>query len=583
MNIEGVWHIARFSWPGRFRPEPLSIQAATVLIGGAIIIAIAITTYVLTRQGLEAADRYLEAGAAAAEIESAADQLRSARLDLLQAGNQPSDAGNPVLIAIESSRLVEQATAKDGEFRRLLPAHETSLTHTAVASLRAGFDSYVQSPTQEHYATFTSVVAVVQAITDERSAEIRGRAMRYHDQVAVLLSSALVANIVVVVAVTVVVGATGLTTGRKLKSALREAEGEKADLRIAKQSVERRNTQLAALYQIVTEVAESLNLNYVVTTTVRETRKLLGADAVILRLVEDGQLVVAGFDADDSSDLRALSPLALGEGVVGRAAKRGKTILVSENVAEHVSDAEQIPEMATALVVPLIVGAKVVGALACWARVAGTFNEDDQLVLELMATQVATAVAAANVYAASEDAAHHDPLTTLPNRRQLVDDLRTDIAALIRDRRPLVVAMLDIDHFKQLNDEYGHRVGDVTLQRVAQTIRSSLRQEDRVYRYGGEEFVAIMPNADMEHGRQLAERLREQIAQLLLTGENLETVGPVTVSIGLASFPADGEDMGTLIRLADEAMYEAKENGRNQTRVHGAPAKTTQPKPRKAA
>jgi diguanylate cyclase (GGDEF)-like protein len=563
----------------KFLAEPLFIQTATVVAGGAIIIAITLTTYVLTRGKLDAADRSLDASAAASAIDRSADQLRSAGLDQLQEGRAGS--GHPVLIAIDSSRLIDDVTSSNHDFLRLLPPRDTGLTNRAVTALAPAFDAYVLAPTAETYAPFISAVAVLQAITEERSATLRGRAQTYQEDVARLLSSTLIADIAVATMVTLVVATTGLSTGRRLKNALEEAEAEQAGLLQANQAVERRNTQLAALYQVVTEVAESLSLSYVVTATVTEARKLLDADAVVLRLVGDGQLVVAGFDANETCDLSALSPVALGEGVLGRAAKRGKTILIRDHLNDHVAEAEHIPGMQTALVVPLIVGAKVVGTLACWARTPGAFSEDDQFVLELMAAQVATAVAAANIYAESEQAAHHDALTTLPNRRQLVDDLRTDIGGLIRERRPIVVAMLDIDNFKKLNDEYGHRVGDVTLQRVAQAIRAALRQEDRVYRYGGEEFVAIMPNVDMEHGKQLAERLREQVAQLLLTGENLETVGPVTVSIGLASFPGDGEDIATLIRLADEAMYQAKQTGRNRVCVYSAEAAAD--KPRKKA
>jgi diguanylate cyclase (GGDEF)-like protein len=125
--------------------------------------------------------------------------------------------------------------------------------------------------------------------------------------------------------------------------------------------------------------------------------------------------------------------------------------------------------------------------------------------------------------------------------------------------------MADIDHFKHLNDEFGHRVGDVTLQRVASVIRSAVREQDRVYRYGGEEFVVIFVDGPAADAVALAERVRLAVAAAPHTGDSLEPVGPVTISIGLALLPDHGLDVAALIERADAAMYQAKQSGRNRT------------------
>lgn len=219
------------------------------------------------------------------------------------------------------------------------------------------------------------------------------------------------------------------------------------------------------------------------------------------------------------------------------------------------------------LIVPLIVGARVVGTLSCWSRGVGTYGESDERILEMMASQVATAIVAADTTDKSERRATHDPLTLLPNRRQLDADIAGNLAELVDDGRHAVVAMIDIDQFKRFNDDYGHRVGDVTLQKVASVLRSSARDQDLVYRYGGEEFVVVFTDPRPEEALSLAERLRLAVETAPLSGEHLDPVGPLTISIGLALLPQHGTDLNLLIDRADKAMYQAKAEGRNCVKV----------------
>jgi diguanylate cyclase (GGDEF)-like protein len=129
------------------------------------------------------------------------------------------------------------------------------------------------------------------------------------------------------------------------------------------------------------------------------------------------------------------------------------------------------------------------------------------------------------------------------------------------------VAMIDVDKFKTVNDEYGHRVGDVSLQKIASVIRNAMREGDMVYRYGGEEFVAIFKGASGQDAFAAAERLRVAVETTPITGDQLETVSPITISIGLALMPDHGTDINHLIEKADRAMYRAKDAGRNRVEV----------------
>jgi diguanylate cyclase (GGDEF)-like protein len=177
----------------------------------------------------------------------------------------------------------------------------------------------------------------------------------------------------------------------------------------------------------------------------------------------------------------------------------------------------------------------------------------------MMASQVATAMVAADTMEASEHRACHDPLTGLPNRLQLESDLRAGLTA----GASTVVAMADIDHFKRFNDEFGHSVGDMMLQMVASVLRHAVSDCDRVYRYGGEEFLLVFAGAGAAEAEVLAERVRVAIETTRLNGEKLEAAGPVTISIGLALVPDHRADVQQAIEVADAAMYRAKAKGGN--------------------
>ncbi|MEC7518738.1 MAG: GGDEF domain-containing protein [Myxococcota bacterium] len=159
-------------------------------------------------------------------------------------------------------------------------------------------------------------------------------------------------------------------------------------------------------------------------------------------------------------------------------------------------------------------------------------------------------------------AAVRDPLTGAYNRRALMDRLEQDLAHAKRHGTDVVLMLLDLDHFKSVNDTHGHPVGDEVLRRTAEAVRAVIRKEDFFARYGGEEFALLCRSTAMYQGLQLAERVRATIAELripLPTGGALE----VTTSVGIAQFEAE-QDPGALIRTADEALYKAKQGGRNQ-------------------
>jgi diguanylate cyclase (GGDEF)-like protein len=155
-----------------------------------------------------------------------------------------------------------------------------------------------------------------------------------------------------------------------------------------------------------------------------------------------------------------------------------------------------------------------------------------------------------------------DPLTGLFNRRHLNEMLPIEFARAKRSNAPLTIFLLDIDHFKSVNDTHGHQVGDVVLQMVSVALKKNVRLGDIVCRYGGEEFLLVMPGMKIEDARIRAEILRTIVASQRMAGRD----GPfgVTISIGAALYPQDSESEEDLISMADEALYRAKQGGRNR-------------------
>ncbi|MES9873514.1 MAG: diguanylate cyclase [Candidatus Sedimenticola sp. 6PFRAG7] len=160
-----------------------------------------------------------------------------------------------------------------------------------------------------------------------------------------------------------------------------------------------------------------------------------------------------------------------------------------------------------------------------------------------------------------------DPLTNCYNRRFGLGRLGEEFKRAIRDSAPLGLLMFDLDHFKSINDTYGHLVGDRVLSKVSETTRSALREGDIVIRYGGEEFLVLLPGASTEDAAASAERIRRLIEETVIM--DAEQKVNVTISAGYTSFPNDSvEDTTELIRHADEALYAAKDGGRNQVRPY---------------
>ncbi|MEX9254535.1 diguanylate cyclase [Pseudenterobacter timonensis] len=213
---------------------------------------------------------------------------------------------------------------------------------------------------------------------------------------------------------------------------------------------------------------------------------------------------------------------------------------------------------AQALCIPLIAQGEAIGLLSFQNITADTAAA--RAYLELMAEALALALANQRLRDALQEKALYDPLTGLRNRYHLEDILRTQMSQAMRSDAPLSCLMIDIDHFKSINDRYGHEAGDEVIKSVAAVIRQTARDTGMAFRYGGEEFLILLPGADEEAAFACATRIDEAVRALTVRF-GLAELGPLSVSTGVASYPQHARS-DNLLRAADAALYRAKELGR---------------------
>ncbi|HVM32550.1 MAG TPA: sensor domain-containing diguanylate cyclase [bacterium] len=215
------------------------------------------------------------------------------------------------------------------------------------------------------------------------------------------------------------------------------------------------------------------------------------------------------------------------------------------------------------LMVPLIAGGDLLGVIRLNSHQSDAYQEYDQDVLSTLANQ--TSMAIKNAVAADQirNLAERDGLTGLYNHRFFQERLEEELAKADRYNKDLGFLLMDVDHFKKFNDTYGHQEGDKVLRAVAEIAQGTIRQKvDILARYGGEEFAVILPETDLNAARDLAERVRRNIADHAFESEN-KTSYKVTVSIGVSTYPFDAREQSKLIQAADEGLYESKRRGRN--------------------
>ncbi len=228
-----------------------------------------------------------------------------------------------------------------------------------------------------------------------------------------------------------------------------------------------------------------------------------------------------------------------------------------ENISKLLKNLSFVPKFATGLgVFPLMYEEEMVGAIAV-KSIENELAPQDINCLTQLSSQAAVTISRARTYSELLEHATLDSLTGFYNRGELEDRIKQETAIARRQNTPLCAIMVDIDFFKNINDTYGHAMGDHVLKTTASVIRAQLREYDIAGRYGGEEFAIILPATDINEARKAAERLRKAVEKRAINNIH------VTISLGLYEFKAEDAEED-LIQNADKALYRAKEGGRNK-------------------
>jgi len=342
--------------------------------------------------------------------------------------------------------------------------------------------------------------------------------------------------------------------------ALVRLQRQAQQLRLAVQAEEAAYLRMKVLLSVTEAVNSSLALDDVLHHALTHAGRLVGAPAAALYLVRPGS---AEMTRESSYGLTARargSARALGDEPLRSAfnAEQIGTVPLAEAIAPGL---EQGGHPKNVLVLPIQRSGLLMGVMELYPVNRARLAHEQLELLQGVAAQAATAISHAQLYRQQEQTSLTDELTHLPNRRYLTQRYVQEVQRAKRGHKPIAFLMIDLDHFKEVNDNHGHLVGDQVLSELGSILVRSVRESDVCARYGGEEFGAIIHEATVEGARILAERLRKSVEKATFpSGLKL------TVSVGIAATD-DPEQMPELVEAADRALYEAKEHGRNQIRI----------------
>ncbi|MCL5429101.1 MAG: sensor domain-containing diguanylate cyclase [Chloroflexi bacterium] len=314
---------------------------------------------------------------------------------------------------------------------------------------------------------------------------------------------------------------------------------------------------LEVLRQASLQLTSSLNLKEVLYALLESAFKLVGDthDANIF-LYEGGKL---SFGAAIFEDGRRGKPWAepRQDGLTYTVARSGKVLAIEDMKTHPLFQTAPSDWNGAIIGLPLKYGSRVLGVMNISWPTPRHFDQEELHAMELLADQAAIAVENARLHTIVQNEALTDPLTGLPNRRAFDLRLAEEVRRSARYHHTFTVLMVDLDDFKRVNDTHGHMVGDVALREIARCLRRSVRDTDFMARFGGDEFVLILPEAKAGDEGPIAQKLREaaKSCQLGLPGDKTDSL---TLSIGAASFPQDATKAAGLMFQADRRFYEKK-------------------------
>lgn len=329
-----------------------------------------------------------------------------------------------------------------------------------------------------------------------------------------------------------------------------------------------RALEMEALRDTMYDVANELELSLLLPAIVKRAVSLLNADGGELALYDaEKQELKVVVSQSVGKDITG-AVLSAGEGLFGKVVQTLQPIIIPD----YMSWEERLPfydgrVVHSVIASPLIIGKKLLGVIGI-ARIVSTefFTEKDKNLLVLFGQHAAIAIKNAELFTEIQTLTKIDSLTSVYNRRGFNELCDRELIHAKRSKLPQAMLMIDIDFFKNINDQYGHPIGDQILLLLSKELAKNLRQTDILCRFGGEEFAIFLPETNIHIAKSIAERLRITISNYIF--EVTKTTLQITISIGVSWMDGDHAELSLLLDQADEAMYQAKRTGRNRVCIY---------------
>ncbi|NVJ19295.1 diguanylate cyclase [Myxococcus sp. AM010] len=341
-----------------------------------------------------------------------------------------------------------------------------------------------------------------------------------------------------------------------------------------KDELEDRLKELSLLFDVARSLNATLELDELLDAVTRLVTERLRIPEFSIMLMNPEGLLEIKHAWPEGRGAEGLT-FALGEGACGRAAETRKSVYLPDTADRSSVFAK--PDLVKGglntgalLAAPMVHMETLLGVMNFQRPHVASFSAEEIELLTAVADVVATAVKNARLHAETVKLTMTDPLTGVPNRRHLFQRMELELARANRFGTPLALLMVDVDHFKRINDLAGHRVGDEALRRVCDVLRLRVRKVDTLARYGGEEFVILLPQTNKAEAVEVAEKLRRAVAESVALVQPGLPGNHVTVSIGVSHFPSDAAAQEELVDSADAALYFSKRTGRNRTTLYEA-------------
>lgn len=294
---------------------------------------------------------------------------------------------------------------------------------------------------------------------------------------------------------------------------------------------------------------------------------LTQAEAATIRVfdIETGTLdIIKGYGVTEG--FLSQPPIRVGEGITGTVVQTRQsfsTTDVTEDPLCKNNELAHLEGIRSAICVPMNTKDSCIGCITVYRKTKDPFSDHELMLLSIFSTEAVQAVEKSQLLDELKAQATQDPLTGLWNKKALMNELRVEMDRSQRHQQPLAVMFIDLDGFKTFNDQHGHLMGDKLLHDFTKILREHCRKIDILGRFGGDEFIVIAPQTDLEGARKLAEKLRSTTCEHEFLSSQIDVYTHISCSIGIA-IQEEGSSIDDLLVQADQALYTSKNNGRNQ-------------------